>query len=78
MNLKSWELNMTSDVVKSGNMNKWIDYEDVTGEGSNTYECPYCDFVLQLMEGTPEENLYNYCPQCGTRLIQQGKERSCL
>jgi len=36
-------------------MNKWIDYEDVTGEGSNTYECSSCGFVLQLMEGTPEE-----------------------
>ena len=50
-------------------MNKWINYEDVTGEGSNTYECPYCDFILQLMEGTPEENLYNYCPKCGKKLI---------
>ena len=59
-------------------MNKWIDYEDITGEGSNTYECPSCGFVLQLMEGTPEENSYNYCPKCGKRLIQQGEERSCL
>ena len=56
------------------NKNKWIDYEDMTGEGSNTYECPYCDFVLQLMEGTPEENLYNYCPKCGKKLIQQSGE----
>ena len=55
-------------------MNKWIDYEDITGEGSNTYECPYCDFVLQLMEGTPEENSYNYCPKCGKKLIQQNEE----
>ena len=53
-------------------INKWIDYEDTTGEGSNTYECPYCDFILQLMEGTPEENLYNYCPKCGKRLIVKG------
>ena len=54
------------------NKNKWVDYEDVTGEGSNTYECPYCDFILQLMEGTPEENLYNYCPKCGAKLIVKG------
>ena len=53
-------------------VHEWIDYEDVTGEGSNTYECPYCDFVLQLMEGTPEENLYNYCPKCGAKLIVKG------
>ena len=71
MNLKSWESNITNNIVRGNNMNKWINYEDVTGEGSNTYECPYCDFVLQLMEGTPEENLYNYCPKCGKKLIQQ-------
>ena len=27
-------------------INKWIDYEDITREGSNTYECPYCDIVI--------------------------------
>ena len=65
---------MTNDIVRGNNMTKWIDYEDIAGEDSNTYECPYCDFVLQLMEGTPEENLYNYCPKCGQRLIQQSGE----
>ena len=37
------------------NKNKWIDYEDITGEGSNTYEYPSCGFVLQLMESTPKK-----------------------
>ena len=69
MNLKSWESNITNNIVRGDKMNKWINYEDVIGEGSNTYECPYCDFILQLMEGTPEENLFNYCPRCGKRLI---------
>ena len=54
MSLKNWELNMTNNIVRGDNMNKWIDYEDVTGEGSNTYECPYCDFVLQLMKAHPK------------------------
>jgi len=27
--------------------------------------CPYCDFALQLIEGEPQENEYNYCPKCG-------------
>ena len=71
-----------SDIVRGDKMNKWINYaeyiilenEDVTREGLNTYECPYCNFVLQLMEGTPEENLYNYCPRCGQKLIQQSGE----
>ena len=65
---------MTNDTIRGDNMNKWIDYEDMTGEGSNTYECPCCNFVLQLMEGTPEENSYNYCPKCGKKLIQQNEE----
>ena len=71
-----------SDIVRGDKMNKWINYaeyiilenEDVTRESLNTYECPYCNFVLQLMEGTPEENLYNYCPRCGQKLIQQSGE----
>ena len=63
-------------MVRGNNMKKSIDNEDVTGEGSNTYECPYCDFILQLMEGTPEENSDNYCPRCGKRLIQQSGEET--
>ena len=38
---------MINNMVRGDNMNKWINYEDVTGEGSNTYECPYCDFVFR-------------------------------
>lgn len=32
---------------------------------------PNCDFVPQLMEGTLEENLYNYCPKCDKKLIMK-------
>ena len=29
------------------------------------YECPICKEAFQIIEGTPEENSYNYCPNCG-------------
>ena len=54
-------------------MPRWIPVEDETGEGSNTYKCPVCGEVQQLMDGTPEENGWYYCPHCGMRLVHKEK-----
>jgi len=36
-----------------------------------------CDQVFCMTEGTPSENTYNYCPNCGKRLIEvRYRERS--
>ena len=32
------------------------------------YECSNCKEAFSLLEGTPEENRYNYCPNCGARM----------
>ena len=32
------------------------------------YECSNCKEAFSLLEGTPEENKYNYCPNCGARM----------
>ena len=34
----------------------------------NTYECSCCGRWFTLDYGTPEENGYNYCPNCGARM----------
>ena len=47
---------------KSGN---WTLYEN---EAANAWECSVCHEVIQLMEGNPQENKYNFCPTCGARL----------
>ena len=33
------------------------------------YECSNCKEAFSLLEGTPEENRYNYCPNCGARMV---------
>ena len=52
-----------NDTIRGDKRSKWIDNEDMAGEGLSTYKCSYCGFVLQLMEGASEDNLYNYCPR---------------
>ena len=42
-------------------------WEDSTDEwlGTDVYTCSKCRESYVLVEGTPEENLWHYCPNCG-------------
>lgn len=46
---------------------KWKHWED-TWEGDDTFECSVCGAAFSLIDGTPEENDYYYCPHCGARM----------
>lgn len=35
-----------------------------------TYECSNCEEEWCLADGTPEENCYNYCPECGAKITK--------
>lgn len=43
---------------------KWIE-QDAGGDGV-FYECSVCKDAFTLMEGTPSDNNYNFCPNCGS------------
>ena len=43
----------------------WIERHAYDGDGDEVYECPNCDFTLQLIEGTPLQNEFYFCPKCG-------------
>ena len=45
---------------------KWIEQDD--GWGGTYYECSCCGEAFVLIDGTPADNLYNFCPSCGARL----------
>ena len=32
------------------------------------YDCSVCGESFCLIEGTPTDNLYNYCPNCGAKM----------
>ena len=44
---------------------KWIEQEDPY---INTYECSNCGRWFTLDYGTPKENNYSYCPNCGAKM----------
>ena len=48
----------------------WIPSESETGEGSNTYKCSVCGEIQMLIEGTPRENGWKYCPNCGAMMLR--------
>ena len=41
----------------------WIEKEDFNGD--TYYDCSECGESFCLMDGTPTDNLYNFCPNCG-------------
>lgn len=42
---------------------KWIEQDD--GWDGIYYECSVCREPFTLIDGTPSDNLYNFCPNCG-------------
>lgn len=54
---------------------KWVaDTNNTYTENEDTWECSVCGEPFTLTTGTPEDNLYNYCPKCGARLLNEDKE----
>ena len=37
----------------------------------NAYVCSVCDEPYVLIDGTPEQNHYNYCPNCGAHMMER-------
>ena len=52
----------------------WVPDESETGDGSNTYKCSACGEIQVLIYGTPNENGWNYCPNCGAKMDEYGTE----
>ena len=53
----------------------WIEQED--GNLDTYYTCSSCKEDFDLIAGTPCENLYNYCPNCGAKMdetVEENKE----
>lgn len=45
-------------------------WEDSIDEwlGTDVYTCSKCRESYVLVEGTPKENLWHYCPNCGAKM----------
>ena len=45
---------------------RWIEQEGY--DGDTYYDCSVCGESFCLIDGTPTDNLYNYCPNCGAKM----------
>ena len=53
---------------------EWVEDEDMYGDP--IYRCSVCNERFVLEEGTPTDNGYSYCPNCGAKMDEQAlKER---
>lgn len=48
------------------NTGKWIEVEDYVGDIH--YQCDRCGNEFTLIDGTPKDNNYHYCPNCGAKM----------
>ena len=46
----------------------WIE-EDMY-DGDVAYRCSECNELFCIIEGTPKDNEYNFCPNCGAKMVE--------
>lgn len=73
---KEWHKNKVATVEQSLIANgqpyeerpqgEWIMQEGY--DGDEYYECSICKDAFTLMYGTPKDNNYNFCPNCGAKM----------
>ena len=51
---------------------KWIEEDD--GWDGVYWRCSECDGAFCLVDGTPKENEYNFCPNCGADMRGEDDE----
>ena len=52
--------------VSAERVGEWIEVEDYNGDIH--YQCSNCKEEFYLEYGTPKENEYHFCPNCGARM----------
>ena len=50
----------------------WIEKDGY--DGDTYYDCSECGESFCLIDGTPTDNLYNYCPNCGAKMEGENNE----
>lgn len=46
----------------------WMPCEYEIEDGSKTYKCSHCGEEQRLIDGTPKDNGWLYCPNCGAKM----------
>ena len=61
-------LEMAIQSLKKQIPRNWI--AEYLWDGDFAWKCPCCDELFVLMDGTPQDNEYNYCPNCGQAMAE--------
>jgi hypothetical protein len=67
--------NLPSADARVVHRGKWR--QDISDPDSNVWWCDFCDEPYQLMEGTPKDNAYNFCPNCGADMKGGNHGKTC-
>lgn len=51
-------------ILSKQKVGKWLLFDDE----SNSYCCSACNTAYTLIDGTPKDNGYKYCPSCGAKM----------
>ena len=68
----AWGMEIFIDTLPSADVEPvrrghWICIGDID---EYIFECSECHEIYCLNDGTPKEQQYNYCPNCGTKLCK--------
>ena len=64
-------LNIATSVTPKRETGEWIEQDD--GWDGVYYECSCCKEAFTLIDGTPSDNLYNFCPNCGAVMRKENR-----
>lgn len=59
-------LYLAIDALEKQKPKNWM--AEYIGEGDFIWKCGVCNEEFILIDGTPQDNKYNYCPHCGQAL----------
>ena len=59
---------MIKGIVQEPKTGHWIEKDGF--DGDVYYDCSECGESWTTIEGTPWDNEWNYCPNCGCRMVE--------
>lgn len=60
-------MDIAIDALLDREYGEWLKMPD-TEDGLLVFRCSQCDEEYVLLNGTPKENGYNFCPACGSEM----------